>query len=262
MAQLTIRLLGPFRVTLNGAPLEAFNSDKERALLAYLATDGHGPYRREALAGLFWPGGLASSARNSLNQALSTYRRLLRTPGTDGSPPWLVTTAKTVDLVPDEMCQIDVREMDAAAAAGRAHFQPDGRASPACAERYACVADLYTGAFMDGFRLRGCPRFDEWLTARREHYRRQAVVALEALCARDASNGSPQDALRHARRWIGLDPLDERGHRQVMRLLAGLGQAPAALAQYEACRQTLRARLGAEPDRRTTALCERIREGQ
>jgi DNA-binding SARP family transcriptional activator len=115
---------------------------------------------------------------------------------------------------------------------------------------------------MDGFRLRGCPRFDEWLAARREHYRRQAVVSLEALCARDASNGSPQDALRHARRWIALDPLDERGHRQVMRLLAGMGQAPAALAQYEACRQTLRARLGAEPDRRTTALCERIREGQ
>ena len=52
MAHLTIRLLGALQVTLDGAPLTDFESDKERALLAYLAEESGQPHTREKLAGL------------------------------------------------------------------------------------------------------------------------------------------------------------------------------------------------------------------
>ena len=39
MARLSIRLLGPFQVTLDGQPVTAFEPDKVRALLAYLAVE-------------------------------------------------------------------------------------------------------------------------------------------------------------------------------------------------------------------------------
>jgi hypothetical protein len=39
MARLTVNLLGPFQVTLDGQLVTAFESDKVRALLAYLAVE-------------------------------------------------------------------------------------------------------------------------------------------------------------------------------------------------------------------------------
>ena len=42
MARLSLSLLGPFQVTLDGDPIIAFESDKVRALLAYLAGEEHG----------------------------------------------------------------------------------------------------------------------------------------------------------------------------------------------------------------------------
>ena len=55
MARLSISLLGTFQVLLYGQAVTGFESDKVRALLAYLALESDRPHRREALAGLLWP---------------------------------------------------------------------------------------------------------------------------------------------------------------------------------------------------------------
>ena len=52
---LEIRTFGGLSVELAGQPVGAFESDKVRALLAYLAAESERPHRRECLAGLFWP---------------------------------------------------------------------------------------------------------------------------------------------------------------------------------------------------------------
>ena len=74
MARLEIHLLGSFRVTLNGEPVTAFESDKVRALLAYLAVESDRPHRRERLVGLPWPNWPERSARQNLSQALYNLR--------------------------------------------------------------------------------------------------------------------------------------------------------------------------------------------
>ncbi len=55
MTSLSIRLLGTFRVMRNGSVVTGIESDKGRALLAYLATESGQAHRREALAALLWP---------------------------------------------------------------------------------------------------------------------------------------------------------------------------------------------------------------
>jgi len=61
---------------------------------------------------------------------------------------------------------------------------------------------------------------------------------------------------------LGLDPLTESAHRQMMRLLACSGQQGAVLAQYETCRQLLQDELGVEPTGETTALNAQIQGGE
>ena len=76
-ARLMLRLLGSFDGTLDGKPLSGFDSDKSRALLAFLAVESHRAHRREVLCNLLWPNVAESSARQSLSQALSNLRKLL-----------------------------------------------------------------------------------------------------------------------------------------------------------------------------------------
>lgn len=55
MGRLSISLLGPLDIKLDEGPVSAFQSDKVRALLVYLAVAGDRAHRRETLAGLLWP---------------------------------------------------------------------------------------------------------------------------------------------------------------------------------------------------------------
>ncbi len=70
MARLSICLLGHLQVTLDGKPVTRFDSDKVRALPAYLAVEADRPHRREKLAGLLWPDRPERSARTNLRSAL------------------------------------------------------------------------------------------------------------------------------------------------------------------------------------------------
>jgi hypothetical protein len=55
MSTLTVSLLGAFQATLDGRPITGFESNKVRALLAYLAVEADRLHSRDELIGLLWP---------------------------------------------------------------------------------------------------------------------------------------------------------------------------------------------------------------
>ena len=59
MTQVQLSLLGTFTLTVDGALVSRFRSQREAALLAYLAVEAHA---RERLAGLLWTTSLRFSA--------------------------------------------------------------------------------------------------------------------------------------------------------------------------------------------------------
>jgi DNA-binding SARP family transcriptional activator len=76
VARLTLYLLGPPEIHLDGDPVSGLHSDKVRALLFYLAVERE-LHRRESLAGLLWPDYPERSARTNLSNALSHLRTAL-----------------------------------------------------------------------------------------------------------------------------------------------------------------------------------------
>ena len=76
MARLSIALFGPLQVSLDGGTI-AFESDKVRALLAYLVVEARDPQRREKLAGLLWSDWPEESARNNLRHTLAVLRKTI-----------------------------------------------------------------------------------------------------------------------------------------------------------------------------------------
>ena len=106
--QLKLTLLGSFSATLEGKHIHTFESDKVRALLAYLATESDGPHRREKLTGLLWPEKPEPAARHNLNQAVYNLRHALGDAGQ--AAPDLLTTPEVVQFCPQDGAWVDVVE--------------------------------------------------------------------------------------------------------------------------------------------------------
>jgi DNA-binding SARP family transcriptional activator/predicted ATPase/uncharacterized protein HemY len=255
--RLSLHLLGPFRATLDGEPVTGFESNKARALLAYLAVEADRAHSRDALAGLLWPENPDANALANLRFALSSLRRTIGDRSSD--PPFLLITRRSIQLNPAGDCRLDATAFAAAVAAcengPRDAFLPADL--PVALLQQA--ADLHGGSFLEGFYVSGAPAFDEWLTLRREQIEQQALGVLRRLADCRERRGEYEEVEHCARRQLALDPWREAAHRQLMRALARQGRRSAALAQYQSCRRVLAEELDLQPAPETESLCARIR---
>ncbi|MFW6070692.1 MAG: AfsR/SARP family transcriptional regulator, partial [bacterium] len=254
---LSLLLLGAFQAKLNGEPLDGFDYDKVRALLAYLAVERGVPQRRDALASLLWPEQPNKAARHSLSQALLKLRQALG--DREAETPFILADRKTIQLNPHADVELDVTQFEAHLAACEAHEHARPAACGECMERRRQAIALYRGDFLQGLSLPDAVSFDDWSALTRERLHRLAIDALQVLARFHEARGEAQQALRYANRQAALEPWREEAHRQLMRLLARSGQRSAALAQYERCCQILEAELGVAPAPQTRRLYERIR---
>jgi predicted ATPase/DNA-binding SARP family transcriptional activator/Tfp pilus assembly protein PilF len=259
MTRLVLSLLGPLHVALAGEPISAFRSDKDRALLAFLALESDRPHRREALIGLLWPELPQTLAFNNLRKTLHHLRQTLRDQW--AVPPSLLITPKTIQFNPDSDYRLDVAEFAALLEACRQHRHRHVETCAACSQRLRQAAEIYRGDLLQGFFLADCVAFDEWSLVKREWLRRQALETFSTLAAFDARRAEYALAQRYAMRQLALEPWRETAHRQLMQALAARGERGAALAQYVACRRVLAEELGVEPERETTELYEQIVAG-
>jgi DNA-binding SARP family transcriptional activator len=257
MTRLAIRMLGPFEVTLNGELVARFETQKARALLAYLAAEGNGPHRREALAEMLWPDRREGAARANLRHALRSLR--LAIGDYEARPPFLQATQETIHINPAGDTWVDV----AAFSALLPPHPPAGLPAdwPSIRQLEEAV-QLYRGPFLEDVSLADSAAFEEWRVLQREHFSHLALDALSRLAESYEWRGEYEQALAHARRLVELEPWDESAQQQVMRLLAFTGRRTEALAQYGACRRVLAEELNVGPATETTRLYELIRNGE
>ncbi|MEW6232674.1 MAG: BTAD domain-containing putative transcriptional regulator [Chloroflexota bacterium] len=255
MPHLSLSLLGPFQVTLEGQPVTGFKSNKVRALLAYLAVEADRPHRREVLAGLLWPDWPNREALSNLRYALSNLRRVIG--DRQAEPPFLLITRDALQFNPASDSCLDVTAFTDLTE--RALSLTKGLRDLSGLEK---AVALYQGSFLEGFSLGDSPAFEEWALFTRERLARQVSSALHHLAALYEQHGEYQPAQSCARRQIELEPWDEAAHQQLMRTLALSGQRTAALTQYESCRRLLAEELGVEPAHETTRLYRQIRNGE
>src|SRR5512135_2103661 len=125
MAHLMLGVLGAFQVTLASGSTAKFESDKTRALLAYLAVEADRPHRREMLSGLFWPDQSEQTARHNLRQALFSLRQTIDDPS--ARPPYLHITRDEIQFNTASQYTLDVASFNAhlAATANHAHSRLD-----------------------------------------------------------------------------------------------------------------------------------------
>ena len=257
MANLEICLLGTYQITRDSALITAFDSNKVRGLLAYLAVESERAHARDALAALLWPDSAQEAALSSLRNALSNLRRAIG--DREASQPYLLVTRETVQFNRSSDFSLDTADLLRPASAYR---HPNHHSNPDEIKRFTSAVDGYRGPFLAGFSLPDCAAFEEWISLWRERLGRVALEKLSRLADHYESCGEYTRSLEFARRMVALDAWLEESHRQVMRVLALSGQRSAALAQYEICKRALADELGVEPADETRRLYSAICAGE
>jgi DNA-binding SARP family transcriptional activator len=242
---LQVRLLGQFRLTVDGRPVDGPNTSRLQSLFAYLLLHADAPQPRAHLSFTFWPDASESSARNNLRQLLHQLRQTLPDPDR-----YLRADANSVHWAPDSSFSLDVALLDRAVAeAGAAARAGDAARRLACLER---AVDLCQGPL-----LPSC--YDDWIGPERERLARRCEEAVSALVGLLEGQREYESAIGRVRHWLQHDPFDEEAYRWLMRLLALVGDRSAALQAYRQCADILRRELAVEPSAATLRTYERIR---
>ena len=106
MERFRLCLLGPFQALLAGKPITGFESNKTRALLAYLAVENSRPHPREFLAELLWPERPQGVALANLRHTLADLRAAIA--DHDAAQPCLLVTHQTLQFDPACLASGDV----------------------------------------------------------------------------------------------------------------------------------------------------------
>ncbi|MDX1383472.1 MAG: hypothetical protein R3190_07515, partial [Thermoanaerobaculia bacterium] len=110
---LRVHCFGTLELSLAGAPLEGFESQKVRALFVYLACHHDQPLTRDHLAAFFWPDKDEESARRNLRQSLYNLKGIF-----PEGVSVLQANRQSVQLDPSLVCWVDAVAFEQALESG------------------------------------------------------------------------------------------------------------------------------------------------
>jgi len=207
-----------------GGPLTGAITQRRRlAALALMAAHG-GHLSRDRLAVYLWPESDEERARHALAQLLYSLRRDL---GEDA-----ITGSSTMLLLNGDVLRSDVAEFEAALKSGDL-------------ER---ALILYSGPFLEGFYLNGCPEFERWVEDLRSQLHQRACTAAETVAASATGTGDKARAVHAWRRAAALAPYDSRVALALMRALVAAGDPAGAVQHARIHAALLQNELGSAPD--------------
>ena len=247
LTTLQIRLLGEFRVEVNGQPVNVRR--KARHLIAVLALQPQHQMHREQLVELLWPGQEAEWAINNLHKTIHAARRALE-PGVSagGASGFITSREQRIILSAPGQLRIDVEEFERLAAAAL-------KSSGSIEAGEAALA-LYGGQLLPE------EPYEDWIIERRRELLSLQHKLLARLAALYEESGQVDKSIALYQQLAACDKLNEETHRQLMRLYALTGNRRQAFRQYESCREALHNEMGIMPEVETIKLYERIAAGE
>ncbi|MEM7134386.1 MAG: BTAD domain-containing putative transcriptional regulator [Chloroflexota bacterium] len=268
MTSCILYFLGRFEVIVDKTPVIDFHSDKARALLSYLALEPQ-IHPRTVLATLLWPEIGDKHARTNLRNTLHRLRQTLDSVDPGVAEQVLMVTRQTVQFnIDNALIDVlrfqklsDVKPTQTDSAVFPQEQIPSDDPARSSLDALNESLALYQGELLPGLNLADAPPFEEWLLLYREMLHQRALLAFRTLTTDYESTGNYEQAYAVVSRLLTLDPYREESYRQMMRLLALLGQPEQSLKVLDKMRQLFRRELDDDPSEETLALAQEIANG-
>lgn len=235
---LSISLFGPFRVALDGEPIEEWSTRKNRELLAYLASHRGRVTHEEKLMDLFWPQG-GKKGLHSLHNGITQLRKTLRQGGsidrkldgyTLGGEGW-----------------IDLEEFDSCFRQGRTAAS-QGRWDEAL-PLLGRAESLAGAEFLEGF-------YSDWTLSKRHRLEDDVSECRELLANHFSQHGKHLIAVELWKRLLAHDRCRDDAYRGLMEAYQALGRRSEVMKTYQACERAYREELDLPPPEDLKAFLE------
>lgn len=244
---ISVRLLGPLEVTAGGRPL-AMGGPKQRAVVAVLALSANRIVSITELASALWGEDEAVDRRHSLQQHVSSLRKLIADAGMTAEAS-IVADGPGYRMVIPAMA-VDVGAFEALRATARKSLA-DGDAVGAVAHLRQAV-DLWRGYALVDFVDQ------EWFTSRARALDEERLAATEELVEIRLALGQQRQLVGELESLVAAEPFRERLWAQLMLALYRSDRQAEALAAFARARTALVEELGIEPGEALRDLESRI----
>jgi predicted ATPase/DNA-binding SARP family transcriptional activator len=227
---LEVRLIGKFDIQRDGKPV-TISSRSAQSLFAYLILNAGTLFRREKLAGMFWPEASEEKSRAYLRHELWRIRKAL---SSTLNSDYFLADDISIGFNSSVEYWLDVVVLKDAAET---------------VEGLVNALSLFQGEFLPGF-------YEEWIILERENllvvFEQKTKRLLELLEKKKRWS----DVLEWAERWISFGQAPESAYRALLVAYNALGDHVKVAATYERCVQALNS-LELEPSEETRSLATR-----
>ncbi len=252
MEKLEVYSLGTLDIKLNNRSINEFMSGKAFALLCYLAMNSDKVLNRDKLVELFWGNSDLEAAKYNLRYTLWTLRRLFKNEEAQD----IIVNVKNGCKINDAYKIItDVNLLDSLLI----NVEKDRKYySKISLEK---IHSIYKGEFFEGFFLKNCPEFNDWVFYEREACQRKYFTLLLGFSMYLQDNNLPEKCIEVYEEMIRMNPLQEDLYLNLIKLYIQLGDRSAALIHYEKCCKVLREELNIGPMQELQKVYQQIKNG-
>jgi DNA-binding SARP family transcriptional activator/energy-coupling factor transporter ATP-binding protein EcfA2 len=246
---LRIRLVGPFRVYVDGRRVADAPAGRAASLLALLAIEAGHLVPLDRIIDDLWPEGAPAKAKENVASLVSRLRRIVGRHRIEG-------TRAGYRLVLADDVQIDLLDAEAGVARAEAHLAAGALPLACSAARDALTILVGAGELLED------EPYAQWAEVPRRRVEALTRRGRRCLWTAALELDDPRSASEAAATAVETDPFDEEAHRALMRAEHRRGDRGAALLAYKRLERSLHEEMGAAPARDTTALYEAIVAGR
>ena len=237
---LDVKFFGEFILALNGRVLKP---KKNAALLAYLLFNHDKPLHRDQLIAKFWGDSTHESARNCLNAAIFSIRKMLAE----------LTDGRRIIIYERDFYAIDTAawyiETDADRFARhweKARLLHRTQGLTAATSELQTLRTIYSGAFLGNTHL-------DWCVGKRDEFSEKHLQALNWLAEAFWQQKNYMDCIELCNDILAIDDCVEITHQRLMHCYAALKMTEKAVRQFQKCVEALK-RMRAQPSAETQKL--------
>lgn len=248
--KLKISMLGNPEVTVDDSTITEQLSQKALGILCYLAKNLDKPISRDKLACLFWDESNIETAKYNLRYNLWSLRKALED---DKKKSQLILTQKETCML-NTSCNIYIDVFEAEKITGTIGKNEE----TVSFDHLERVNEIYKGDFLEGFYIKGCAEFNDWVFYERERLQRKYFDVLHRLVEIYKGNKEFLKSIDIMERMLRVNPLQEEIYVELIRIYLASGDRNAALNQYKRCCNTLREELNVGPMESTKMVYQEI----
>ncbi|WP_026893651.1 AfsR/SARP family transcriptional regulator [Clostridiisalibacter paucivorans] len=250
MAKLEIYMLGNLKILLDGSSIIENMSAKAMGILCYLVLNKGKDFNRDRISSMFWNFSNEDAARYNLRYNLWSLRKILKDKKKNSN---ILYADKDICRINDNSnIYVDIYRLE--------NFNiQDYSNNNNNIFKLEELYELYRGEFLEGFYIKGCPEFNDWIFYKREKYQRKYFEISHLLVEQYVHKGMYYKSIDLLEEMLKINPLQEELYEKLIKIYLAKEDRSAALKHYKRCCTILREELNIGPGVKIKELYKEIK---